>query len=161
VTRGKAPLPKNSHAAIDVEDEPLSAAARAVDDGLHASNLAAAPLHEVASFACYARDAAGAVIGGAVGRRWGGCCELQQLWVAPSHRRRGLGGRLVRAFEAAAIARGCDTAYLETFSFQAPSLYRSLGYRAAHELACFPHGVVKYLMVRRLAGAAAPAPDEA
>lgn len=90
------------------------------------------------------------MIGGAVGRTWGECCELQQLWVDPAQRRQGIGARLVREFEQRAQARGCRTFYLETFSFQAPSLYRSLGYAVAHELHGFAPGIVKYLMVRRL-----------
>jgi GNAT superfamily N-acetyltransferase len=97
---------------------------------------------------CFARDAAGQVVGGAIGRRWGGCCELQQLWVAPSSRRQGIGAGLVRAFEAHGRSHGCSYFYLETLSFQAPWLYQSLGYRVAHEHAVFPHGIVKYLMVK-------------
>ena len=37
--------------------------------------------------------------------------------------------------------------YLETFSFQAPSLYRSLGYEVKLELHGFSAGIVKYTMV--------------
>lgn len=125
-----------------------------VDQGLGDANDAAAPLAEVQPLACFARTASGEVIGGAVGRRWGACCELQQLWVAPAHRRRGVGARLVRAFEARAGEHGCASFYLETFSFQAPGLYRALGYRVAFELDLYPHGFVKYLMVKHRAEAA-------
>jgi hypothetical protein len=37
---------------------------------------------------CIARNSEGSVIGGAVGRTWGDCCELQQLWVDQQQRRR-------------------------------------------------------------------------
>jgi len=87
-----------------------------------------------------------------VGRTWGSCCELQQLWVDPTQRRKGIGASLVQAFEAHALARGCSTCDLETFSFQAPSLYRSLGYEVALALEGFAPGIVKYTMVRRSAG---------
>jgi GNAT superfamily N-acetyltransferase len=134
----------------DVPDD----AGAVVDAGLGAANEAAAPLHEVRPLACIARTAEGGVIGGviggAVGRSWGACCELQQLWVAPEERRRGLGARLVRAFEAHGQSRGCHRFYLETFSFQAPSLYRALGYVAVLELPGFPHGIVKFIMVHEL-----------
>jgi ribosomal protein S18 acetylase RimI-like enzyme len=130
-----------------------------VSAGLGDANLAAAPLHEVRALACLARDAGGAVVGGAVGRTWGACCELQQLWVDPAHRRRGIGARLVREFERHAEARGARTFYLETFSFQAPELYRVLGYRVRLELSGFAPGVVLYVMVRESgdAGKAVPA----
>jgi hypothetical protein len=53
-----------------------------------------------------------------------------------------------------AEARGCRTVYLDTFSFQAPSLYRALGYQVRLEIAGFAPGIVKYTMVRELGGSA-------
>ncbi len=132
------------------DDQPAEAAA-IVDAGLGAANEAAAPLHEVQPLSCFARDPAGRVMGGALGRSWGPCCELQQLWVEPAQRRRGIGSALVKAFEALAQRRGCSVFYLETFSFQAPDLYKSMGYQVVHEHAVFPHGIVKYVMVHALA----------
>ena len=51
----------------------------------------------------------------------------------PEYRRRGIGSQLIHEFERVAINRGCRTFYLETFSFQAPSLYLSLGYQVRLE----------------------------
>jgi GNAT superfamily N-acetyltransferase len=138
--------------ALSVHDDVPPDAARVVDDGLGAFNASAAPLHEVRGLSCFARDASGAVVGGAVGRTWGLCCELQQLWVVPALRRRGLGVRLVTGFEARARARGCRTFYLETLSFQAPSLYRSLGYEVRLTLRGMAPGIEKHVMVREEAG---------
>jgi ribosomal protein S18 acetylase RimI-like enzyme len=137
--------------SLSVHDELPREFSCVVDTGLGESNGLAAPLHEVQPLSAFARLTTGEVIGGAIGRTWGACCELQQLWVNPQHRRRGLGARLVREFEARAEARGCTTFYLETFSFQSPSLYRSLGYEVALELEGFSPGVVRYTMVRHLA----------
>ena len=120
-----------------------------VDVGLGKSNEAAAPLHQVSPLSCFAREPSGLVVGGAVGRTWGTCCELQQLWVDQSHRRQGIGALLVREFERRAKTRGCHTFYLETFSFQAPSLYLSLGYEVKLELTGFAPDVIKYTMVRQ------------
>jgi GNAT superfamily N-acetyltransferase len=123
-----------------------------VDAGLGEANDAAAALHEVQPISCFARSASGQVIGGAVGRRWGSCCELQQLWVEPTHRRKGVGTQFVQAFEAHARKRHCTSFYLETFSFQAPKLYRSLGYAVAYENDAYPHGIIKYVMVKYVGG---------
>jgi GNAT superfamily N-acetyltransferase len=144
-----APMPlAETPLSISVHDHlPPDETAR-VDHGLGQANDAAAPLHEVQPLSCFARDPAGEVIGGAVGRRWGTCCELQQLWVAPAQRGQGVATRLVRSFEARARQHGCSVFYLETFSFQAPALYRTLGYRVAYEHAVYPHGIVKFVMVR-------------
>jgi GNAT superfamily N-acetyltransferase len=131
-----------------VHDEVPRNDAALIDSGLGLANEAAAPLHEVQPLACFARRAGGEVVGGAVGRTWGTCCELRQLWVEQAQRRQGIGARLVREFEQRASVRGCRTFYLETFSFQAPSLYRALGYEVRLELRGFAPGIVKYTMVR-------------
>ena len=85
-----------------------------------------------------------------MGRTWGECCELRQLWVATGHRGRGIGSRLVRAAERRAIERGCRLVYLETFSFQAKPFYEELGYKVALEIRGFDDGIVKYTMTRDL-----------
>jgi len=77
------------HDAVQAED------ARVIDQGLDDSNAAAAPIHDVRALACFARLEAGTVVGGAIGRTWGECCELQRLWVHPTHRRAGLGTRVM------------------------------------------------------------------
>ena len=143
------------HRSLDItvtlhDDVPATEGAL-VDTGLGDANAAAAPMQDVRALSAFARAPSGTVIGGAVGRTWGACCELQQLWVDPAQRRQGIGERLVREFERRAEARGCRTFYLETFSFQAPSLYRSLGYHVGHELHGFAPGIVKYLMIREVA----------
>lgn len=133
---------------LEVHDEPPAALAAIVDEGLDRANLAAAPLHEVRPLGCFVHAPDGRVVGGAIGRTWGPAAELQQLWVEPAWRRQGLGTRLVRAFEQRARERGARCFYLETLSFQAPALYRALGYEVRHANDAFPHGIVKFLMVR-------------
>jgi GNAT superfamily N-acetyltransferase len=129
-------------------DAPSDAQLRAVDDGLEAHNQASAPLGDVRSLAVLATGGAGAVVGGAVGRTWGECCELQQLWVAAEQRGRGVASRLLQDFEAGARARGCRNFYLTTFSFQAPAFYQRRGYTVLAQITGFPDGIVKFLMQR-------------
>jgi ribosomal protein S18 acetylase RimI-like enzyme len=137
--------------AFETLDTSPTSEAAVIDAGLEAANIAAAPLNDVRPLTCVARAPSGDVVGGAVGRTWGECAELLQLWVAPEHRRHGIGTHLVTLFEAGAKARGCRTFYLTTLSFQAPELYQSLGYRSVADLRGFPAGIVKYLMVRTIA----------
>lgn len=125
-------------------------AAAVVDAGLDAHNGTARPLQDVQPLACIAQAADGSVHGGALGRTWGQCCELQQLWVDETLRHQGLGTRLMLAFEQAAAARGCTTFYLDTFSFQAPHFYRALGYEVVLTMAGYTGGTEKYTMVKRL-----------
>ena len=147
-------MPPDSFSFTVHDDLPL-VETRLVDEGLGSFNDQAAPLHEVLPLSCFARTATNQVVGGAIGRTWGRCCELQQLWVDPAHRRQGIATRLVRAFDSRAQARGCHLFYLETFNFQAPELYRALGYEVRYEHTVYPHGIVRYLMVRTVEGGGA------
>ncbi|HET7526466.1 MAG TPA: GNAT family N-acetyltransferase [Burkholderiaceae bacterium] len=137
---------------VTVHDAPDPADVGVVDQGLDEANNALGAFDDVRPLACFLRDDAGAVVAGAVGRWWGECAELQQLWVRPALRRQGCGARLVRAFEQRAAELGCKRAYLETFSFQAPALYRSLGYEMRHTIGGYAPGVHKHWMVHELGG---------
>ena len=136
--------------SVSTHDSCPSEESALVDRGLGEANDTAAPLHEVQPLSCFARTEAGQVVGGAVGRRWGRCCELQQLWVVPAHRRQGIATKLIQAFEVRARRHGCSIFYLETFNFQAPQLYQSLGYTVAYEHKVYPHAIVKYVMVKHV-----------
>lgn len=135
---------------LAVRDEAGGAAHDAIDAGLGAANDLFAPLADVRPLGVDARDAEGRLLGGANGRTWGDCAELQQLWVVPAQRRRGLGAAIVRRFEEEARSRGCRLVYLDTFSFQAPAFYQSLGYEVAHAIEGFGGGAVKFALRRRL-----------
>ena len=138
----KLALSITAHEAIPRED------ALVVDEGLGEYNDAAAPLHEVRPLACFARRGDGRVVGGAIGRTWGRHGELQQLWVDKEHRHQGIATRLLERFHAEGAARGCDTFYLETWSFQAEGFYRTLGYETAYTLKDVGPGFDKHLMIR-------------
>lgn len=132
--------------AYSTTDAPPKDRLLAVDTGLEQHNYAAAPLAEVRQLAAFATDEVGTVLGGAVGRTWGTCCELLQLWVAPELRSRGVGTRLLQEFEAHARTRSCTTFYLTTLSYQAPEFYRVHGYTVLAQIAGYPNGIVKFLM---------------
>lgn len=134
--------------AITVHDRTPRADAQVVDQGIGAANNAAAPLADVQELACFARDAQGAVLGGAVGRTWGACAELLQLWVHPAERGRGTGTRLMQAFEARARERGVRLVYLDTFSFQAEPFYAGLGYQSRLAIAGYSAGIRKFTMIK-------------
>lgn len=128
----------------------VPAAGRIVDDGIGRDNEAAAPLADVKRMSCFAVQPDETVVGGAVGRRWGRCCELQQLWVDERWRRQGIGSGLLQRFEQLGVTRGCDRCYLDTFSFQAPAFYRRHGYQTLAAIDGFPQGIVKYLLCKRI-----------
>lgn len=131
-------------------EAPQTEAAAIVDAGIGRHNDAIAPLQQVRGLFVFARGQDGRVLGGAIGRSWGACCELEQLWVNEGERRRGMGRELMRHFEAEAWRRACTLIYLETWSFQAPDFYTSLGYRVALETTGYGGEIVKYTLQKHL-----------
>ena len=127
-------------------DNPADGDLQLVDAGLEQHNFAAAPLSEVARLAAFATEPSGRIVAGAVGRTWGKCSELLQLWVAPEFRAHRVGSRLLRDFEEHARTRGCTVFYLTTLSFQAPDFYRKHGYGVLAQITGYPNGITKYLM---------------
>ena len=65
-------------------------------------------------------DEGGSLIGGILGGTYWGWMYVDILWVHPSHRRMGLGSKLLRQAEQEAACRGCHHVHLDTMSWQAP-----------------------------------------
>jgi GNAT superfamily N-acetyltransferase len=148
----KGPFMKALH--FELFDQAPAASLAAVDAGLGAFNLASAPLGEVRPLACMAHDDGAQVIGGAVGRTWGACGELQQMWVDERWRNEGVATHLMALWERGAAERGCTLLYLETFSFQAPDFYLRLGYERSLQIEGFAPSISKFVMIKRLTAAA-------
>jgi N-acetylglutamate synthase-like GNAT family acetyltransferase len=125
-------------------------AASRVDEGIDSHNTAQPTLAHVKPLQVFVRDENDAVVGGAVGRTWGRCAELQQLWVHPDIRKKGIATELLRRFEDAARTRGVATVYLETFTFQAPGFYKRCGYAVALTIEGFEPDVQKFTMIKAL-----------
>lgn len=131
-------------------DSPSPDQLNAVDRALDEFNMAHGAQRDVQKLCVFASDERGDVVGGAVGRTWGECAELQQIAVSAAHRGQGIGRHLLQRFEDAAAARGVRLVYLDTFSFQAPGFYQKCGYRIVLETRGMTHGVVKYTLHKAL-----------
>jgi ribosomal protein S18 acetylase RimI-like enzyme len=107
---------------------------------LTAFNNAATGAYDEADLSARATDAAGTLAGGLVGWSWGGCGGVNLLWVAPEHRGRGVGSRLLAAAEAEAVRRGCTRMVVSSMTFQAPGFYRRHGYRETGRIEGLPAG---------------------
>jgi aminoglycoside 6'-N-acetyltransferase I len=122
----------------------------AIKRGLMAFNVeyVGPPGHQELALA--ARDAQGHLVGGLYGStawRW---LFVDLLWVDTPFRRQGLGRRLLRAAEAAARARGCTHAYLDTFDFQARPFYEREGYTLFGTQEGYPPGHRKFYLCKSL-----------
>ena len=95
-------------------------------------------------------DDAGHLIGGLLGGTYWGWLYIDILWVAESHRRQGLGSKLLAEAEKEAIRRGCHHVHLDTMSWQAPDFYKKRGYETIGILPDIPNGNQKHLLMKKL-----------
>ena len=79
-------------------------------------------------FGIFVRDKAGAIRAGLVGNLYAGWLFINLLWVDSTLRRSGIGSSLIAEAERRAIAFGCHSAHVDTFSFQGPDFYPRFGY---------------------------------
>ena len=79
-------------------------------------------------FGLLVRDETNAIRAGLIGNCYAGWLFINLLWVHRDLRRRGIGSGLIAEAERRAIAFGCHSAYVDTFSFQGPEFYPRFGY---------------------------------
>ncbi len=80
------------------------------------------------NFLYQVRDESGIMIAGIDCRVGGGWLEIISLWVSEKQRKKKIGEKLLSAAEKTAKKEGCHSAYLYTYSFQAPEFYKKNGY---------------------------------
>lgn len=141
-------------ADLEVTDQPDEELARALLAGLLEHNRPY--LGELAprKLGVLARDR-GRLLGGLTGETRRGFLYVDRLWVAATERGRGLGSRLLLAAEVEAAARGCGSAVLDTFDFQARGFYERHGYAVFGTLDGYSDGHRRHYMVKRLRAAEA------
>jgi ribosomal protein S18 acetylase RimI-like enzyme len=138
---------------VRLSSEPDATAAdiAAVGDRIDAWNMDVTGVHDYRQVAIFLRDAADAIRGGVTGGVWGGWLHVVSLWVDEDLRGHGFGRDLRLAAEAEARAAGARAAFLETHTFQAPGLYRRLGYEVVAEIDDYPPGESQLVMRKSLA----------
>ena len=95
-------------------------------------------------------DSEARVVGGLWARTAYDWLFVELLFVPESLRGRGLGSELMKRAETEALARGCHSAWLDTFEFQARDFYEQIGYRCFAELPDYPVGSARYFMKKVL-----------
>jgi len=139
-----------SHLRLDIEDAPAEADVEALPNGLEAFNESRWPGHQQwRPLAVFARDGE-AIVAGLAGETYSGWLFIKYLWVSDALRRKGVGRELMAAAERRAAERGCHSAWVDTFSFQAPGFYRKLGYEPFGELD-YPPEFKRIFLRKRLA----------
>ena len=123
-----------SRLRFDVEDAPSDADVEVLPNGLEAFNESRWPGHQQwRPLAVFARKR-GRIVAGLAGETYSGWLFTRYLWVSDALRGQGIGLKLMSDAEARALERGCHSAWVDTFSFQAPGFYPKLGYQVFGEL---------------------------
>ncbi|BAY94003.1 MULTISPECIES: GNAT family N-acetyltransferase [unclassified Tolypothrix] len=96
------------------------------------------------------RDKENEIFGGLVGKTQWGWLFISYLWVAETLRGQGYGKQLILKAEEVAKQRGCNYAYLDTFSFQSLGFYEHLSYQKFGILENFPPGHKRYFLKKEI-----------
>lgn len=113
---------------LAVEDSPAEPDIEVLPYGLEAFNRAAWPDQQPwQSIGVFLRRD-GRVVGGLAGETYAGWLYIRYFWLDAPLRRQGLGGVVIAAAERRAVERGCHSAWVDTFTFQAPGFYQKQGY---------------------------------
>ena len=91
----------------------------------------------------------GQIVAGLAGDTYCGWLFVKYLWVSENLGGRGVGRDLMAAAETRAHERGCHSAWLDTFSFQARGFYEKLGYEEFGRLD-YPPAHHRHFMRKRL-----------
>jgi GNAT superfamily N-acetyltransferase len=118
---------------IDTVDDPEQQDVQRLISSLVAWNSTFAPPEDHRRLAVFAYDGT-ELVGGAAGYTHWGWLFVSHLWVTDELRGDGLGARLMREIESAAVGRGVAMAHLDTYDFQALGFYERLGYEQFAEL---------------------------
>jgi GNAT superfamily N-acetyltransferase len=89
------------------------------------------------------------IVAGLAGETYSGWLFIRYLWISDALRGQGIGRKLMGDAEARALERGCHSAWVDTFSFQAPGFYPRLGYEVFGELE-YPPGHKRIFLQKRL-----------
>lgn len=135
---------------VRMTDQPDEAIRNAVLDPLVAYNHSRTGRNDYRPLVLAIEGADGQVVGGLWGRTAYDWLFVELLFVPESLRGRGVGADLMLRAEAEAIARGCHSAWLDTFEFQARGFYERIGYTCFGELKDYPVGSTRYFMKKTL-----------
>lgn len=135
---------------IRLTDQPDDATRRGVVEPLIAYNFEKTGRSDSRSLIIAIEDVKSHdVLGGLWGRTGYDWLFVELLVVPAALRGQGLGTELLQRAEREALERGCHSAWLDTFEFQARAFYERLGYTCFGELPNYPTGS-RYFMTKTL-----------
>jgi GNAT superfamily N-acetyltransferase len=101
-------------------------------------------------FLVSAKDTGGNLIGGIKGHSHWDWLFISHLWVSDDQKGQGLGSLLMERAESLGKERGCQNAWLDTYSFQALPFYKKIGYEEFACLEDYPPGGSRHFLRKKL-----------
>jgi GNAT superfamily N-acetyltransferase len=135
---------------LSVESDPAWEDREFVDKAIGHYNDRFVDESSYAYFGIFVREGSGAIRAGLIAQVYVGWLFVNLLWVDGELRRGGIGRGLIAAAERRAVELGCHSAWLDTFSFQAPEFYKKLGYSEFARLD-YPPGHERIFLRKRIA----------
>ena len=89
-------------------------------------------------------------LAGLTGETFGNWLCIRYLFVSQQLRGKGIGSKLLETAEREAKQRGCKYAFVDTFSFQAPTFYKKHGYREVFTLKEYPYTEKRHYYTKEL-----------
>lgn len=111
-----------------------------------AHHLAARQSGAVTPLSIFIRDGEGNIFGGLTADTHWDWLDIDDFWIHEDLRGAGYGTKLLQMAEDEAIQRGCKSAKLSTFGFQARAFYERLGFRVVGVMDNYPPGSSLYWM---------------
>jgi GNAT superfamily N-acetyltransferase len=138
---------------LSLTDQPTDDFRAEILAPLKAYNESRAGVSSNRPLAILMKDDSGKIVGGLWGHTGYGWLFTQLLAVPEKLRGAGWGNRIMDMAEAEARARGCRSAWLDTFEFQARGFYERRGYRCFGELPDYPEGFRRFFLQKDLLSA--------
>lgn len=138
---------------IEIEQSPKQADLETISLGLQSHNkkhIGDAASEEELTFAVFARNDVGEVIGGLRAIAEWDWLNIELIWVDEDYRNMQIGKQLLEKAEAFAIENKVFNVSLETGSFQAREFYEKQGYEIFGTLDDYPIGHTMYYMKKSL-----------
>jgi GNAT superfamily N-acetyltransferase len=139
-------------ASITLDTAPQKADFDTILNGLRAFNRAMVGPYTVEPIAALIKNEAGETTGGAWGYTLLGWLFIEIFFVPEELRGQGKGREVLTTLEQGAIARGCHSAWLDTYNPDAKRLYEKLGYADFGKLDPFHDGRGRFWMQKKLVG---------
>ncbi len=103
------------------------------------------------SFGLFIYDEEHRIVGGLTGQQFFTSMHIRYLWLDKTMRRQGFGRQLIERVEAEARQRDILNLFIDTYSFQAPTFYETLGFRQTGRYNDYPmRGIDKIFYQKRL-----------